>query len=100
VIRVLVVDDERQIRRALLLNLRARGYEIVEAATGEAAIRLAASEHPDLVLLDLGLPGMTGLDVAGVITLRFLPLIGERLSGGDDKQQERRSAEQWPPEFP
>ena len=53
VIRVLVVDDERQIRRALLLNLRARGYEIVEAATGEAAIRLAASEHPDLVLLDL-----------------------------------------------
>ena len=63
VIRVLVVDDERQIRRALLLNLRARGYEIDEAATGEAAIRLAASEHPDLVLLDLGLPGMTGLDV-------------------------------------
>ena len=62
-IRVLVVDDERQIRRALLLNLRARGYEIVEAATGEEAIRLAATEHPDLVLLDLGLPGMRGLDV-------------------------------------
>jgi len=61
--RVLVVDDEEQIRRALLLNLRARGYEVIEAATGESGVQLAASEHPDLVLLDLGLPGMSGLDV-------------------------------------
>ena len=61
--RVLVVDDEPQIRRALLLNLRARGYDVLEAASGEAAIQAAASEHPDLVLLDLGLPGMSGLDV-------------------------------------
>jgi two-component system KDP operon response regulator KdpE len=61
--RVLVVDDEQQIRRALLLNLRARGYEVIEAATGESGVQLAASEHPDLVLLDLGLPGMSGLDV-------------------------------------
>ena len=61
--RVLVVDDEPQIRRALLLNLRARGYDVLEAASGEAAVQAAASEHPDLVLLDLGLPGMSGLDV-------------------------------------
>ena len=61
--RILVVDDETQIRRALLLNLRARGYDVLEAATGEAAIQATASEHPDLVLLDLGLPGMSGLDV-------------------------------------
>jgi two-component system, OmpR family, KDP operon response regulator KdpE len=66
--RVLVVDDEQQIRRALLLNLRARGYEVIEAATGESGVQLAASEHPDLVLLDLGLPGMSGLDV--IIALR------------------------------
>ena len=61
--RVLVVDDEPQIRRALQLNLRARGYDVLEAATGEAAVQMAASERPDLVLLDLGLPGMSGLDV-------------------------------------
>jgi two-component system, OmpR family, KDP operon response regulator KdpE len=61
--RVLVVDDEPQIRRALLLNLKARGYDVLEAASGEAAVQAAASEHPDLVLLDLGLPGMSGLDV-------------------------------------
>ncbi|MEO8692944.1 MAG: response regulator transcription factor [Acidimicrobiales bacterium] len=66
--RVLVVDDEPQIRRALLLNLKARGYDVLEAATGEAAVQATASEHPDLVLLDLGLPGMSGLDV--IIALR------------------------------
>ena len=65
--RVLVVDDEPQIRRALLLNLRARGYDVLEAASGEAAVQAAASEHPDLVLLDLGLPGMSGLDVIAAL---------------------------------
>jgi two-component system KDP operon response regulator KdpE len=67
VIRVLVVDDEPQIRRALSLNLGARGYEIFEAATGEQALTLAASEHPDIVLLDLGLPGMDGIMVIEAI---------------------------------
>ena len=61
--RVLVVDDEVQIRRALLLNLRSRGYEVIEAATGEVAVQLVGSERPDLVLLDLGLPGIGGIDV-------------------------------------
>jgi two-component system KDP operon response regulator KdpE len=56
-----VVDDERQIRRALSLHLGARGYEVFEADTGEQAIQLAATEHPDVVLLDLGLPGMDGV---------------------------------------
>ena len=62
-IRILVVDDEPQIRRALSLNLGARGYEVFEATTGEAALRVIADEHPDLVLLDLGLPGMDGIMV-------------------------------------
>jgi two-component system, OmpR family, KDP operon response regulator KdpE len=65
--RILIVDDEPQIRRALFLNLRARGYEVIEAATGEAGVQLAASEHPDLVLLDLGLPAMSGLDVISAL---------------------------------
>jgi len=58
--RILVVDDEPQIRRALSLHLGARGYEVFEADTGERAIQVAATEHPDVVLLDLGLPGMDG----------------------------------------
>jgi two-component system, OmpR family, KDP operon response regulator KdpE len=63
VTRILVVDDERQIRRALELNLRVRDYEVHTAATGEEALRLATSQHPDLVILDLGLPGIDGVDV-------------------------------------
>ena len=61
--KILVVDDEPQIRRALSLNLSARGYEVVEASTGERAMRAVASEHPDLVLLDLGLPDLDGVAV-------------------------------------
>jgi two-component system KDP operon response regulator KdpE len=54
VTRILVVDDETQIRRALEVNLRTRGYEIDLAATGEEALSSAAAHLPDLVLLDLG----------------------------------------------
>ena len=60
---ILVVDDEAPIRRALDLNLRARGHEVIHAPSGESAVQATASEHPDLVLLDLGLPGMNGLAV-------------------------------------
>ncbi len=63
--RILVVDDEPQLLRALATNLKARGYEVDQAATGEAALMLAASHHPDLVVLDLGLPGIDGLEVIG-----------------------------------
>jgi len=61
--RVLVVDDEGQIRRALSINLSARGYEVDLAETGEQALELAASRHPDVVVLDLGLPGIDGVEV-------------------------------------
>jgi len=61
--RVLVVDDEPQIRRALGINLRARGYDVDLAEDGEQALALAASGHPDVVVLDLGLPGMDGVEV-------------------------------------
>jgi two-component system KDP operon response regulator KdpE len=63
VTRVLVVDDEPQILRALRTNLVARGYEVDLAPTGEAALDLAARHHPDVVILDLGLPGIDGLAV-------------------------------------
>jgi two-component system KDP operon response regulator KdpE len=61
--RILVVDDEPQLLRALGTNLKARGYEVELAATGEAALTLAARTHPDVVVLDLGLPGIDGTDV-------------------------------------
>jgi two-component system KDP operon response regulator KdpE len=63
VTRVLVVDDEPQILRALRINLLARQYHVSTAATGAEALRAAANDHPDLVVLDLGLPDMDGVDV-------------------------------------
>jgi two-component system, OmpR family, KDP operon response regulator KdpE len=61
--RVLVVDDEPQIRRALSTNLRARGHTVDLAASGEEALASAADHRPDLVILDLGLPGIDGVEV-------------------------------------
>lgn len=61
--RVLVVDDEKQILRALSTNLRARGYEVDTAATGEDALIAASKHKPDVVILDLGLPGIDGIEV-------------------------------------
>jgi two-component system, OmpR family, KDP operon response regulator KdpE len=61
--RILVVDDEPQILRALATNLKARGYQVDLAPNGEAALALAARTHPDLVVLDLGLPGIDGTEV-------------------------------------
>lgn len=74
--RVLVVDDEPQIRKALKVNLEARDYEVLLAADGEAALVLAADEHPDVVLLDLGLPGIDGMGViAGLRGWTDVPII-------------------------
>jgi two-component system, OmpR family, KDP operon response regulator KdpE len=61
--RILVVDDEPGIVRALGINLKALGYEIEAAASGEEALRKAADHRPDAVILDLGLPGIDGIDV-------------------------------------
>ncbi|MCU0270866.1 MAG: response regulator [Acidimicrobiales bacterium] len=61
--RILVVDDEPPILRALATNLKARGYTVDLAATGRQALDLAAHHHPDLVVLDLGLPDISGIDV-------------------------------------
>ena len=61
--RVLVVDDEPPIVRAVAANLRVRGYEVHTAASGEAALAAVELHQPDVVVLDLALPGLHGLDV-------------------------------------
>ncbi|RDI69426.1 response regulator [Nocardia pseudobrasiliensis] len=84
--RVLVVDDEPQILRALRINLSVRGYEVITASTGAAALRAAAEKHPDVVVLDLGLPDMDGIDVlAGLRGWSQAPVIvlSARTDSGD-----------------
>ncbi|HMG29975.1 MAG TPA: response regulator transcription factor [Jiangellaceae bacterium] len=61
--RVLVVDDEPTLVRALAINLRARGWEVVSAHDGRSALEMAAGKHPDVVVLDLGLPDLDGVEV-------------------------------------
>lgn len=65
--KILVVDDEPQIRRFLRISLTANGYTVVEADTGNDAIALCAAERPDLVILDLGLPDADGQEVITLI---------------------------------
>lgn len=60
---VLIVEDEPQIARALAINLKARGWQVVVAADGRGALAAAASRHPDVVVLDLGLPDLDGVEV-------------------------------------
>jgi two-component system KDP operon response regulator KdpE len=83
--RVLVVDDEPQIVRALRINLRARQYDVDTAPDGAAALRAASHHHPDLVVLDLGLPDMEGADVIrGLRGWTSIPIIV--LSGRADSR--------------
>lgn len=61
--KILIADDDPQILRALKITLGARGYEIVTAADGVQALDRAIAEHPDLIMLDLGMPNMNGVEV-------------------------------------
>ena len=61
--RVLLVDDNKALVRALSINLRARGYDVEVALTGRDALKLAGSHLPDVVVLDLGLPDLDGIEV-------------------------------------
>ena len=74
--RVLIVDDDKALARALAINLKARGYEVDVALTGADALSSSAARSPDLVVLDLGLPDMDGLEVlAGLRGWTHVPVI-------------------------
>jgi two-component system KDP operon response regulator KdpE len=84
--RVLLVDDEPQIVQALIMNLRARRYEVHAAGSGAAALRMAEQHPPDVVLLDLGLPDMDGVEVIhGLRAHSSAPIIvlSGRIGGSD-----------------
>jgi two-component system KDP operon response regulator KdpE len=61
--KALIIDDEQQMRRLLRMVLESRDYEVCEAAEGQLGLQEAAFHRPDVVLLDLGLPGMSGIEV-------------------------------------
>lgn len=74
--RLLIVEDEPTLRRALMINLKARGYEVEGVGDGAGALRSAAAASPDLIILDLGLPDIDGTEViAGLRGWTQLPII-------------------------
>jgi len=66
-ITILLVDDDPQIRRTLRASLNGRGYEVAEAKNGEEAVESVGQERPDVILLDMNLPDMTGLEICRMI---------------------------------
>ena len=90
--RILAVDDQEDNRRILRDLLTASGFEVVEAVTGEDAVAAAAAQRPDLILMDIQLPGIDGYEATRRIKanpdLRAIPLIvvtSYALSGDEDK---------------
>jgi len=68
---ILVVDDEPQIRRVLRSTLSINGYDVIDAKNGQEAIELAVREHPDLILLDVNMPDMSGFEACSKIRVSF-----------------------------
>lgn len=77
--KILVIEDEVSIQKLIAMNLTAGGYKVLVAGTGEEGFRLAQREHPNLILLDLRLPGMSGWDVLALLKadrkLQKIPVI-------------------------
>ena len=70
--KILIADDDAQLRRLWAINLSARGYEVVEAADGREWIALIESEGPDVILLDVGMPRISGWEVLENLRTRSL----------------------------
>jgi two-component system, OmpR family, KDP operon response regulator KdpE len=96
--RILVVDDEPQIRRALRVALRANGYDVAEAETGGEAVDAVALDRPDLVILDLALPDLDGVEVCRRLReWTQLPIIV--LSAHGDDQAKVRALDEGADDF-
>src|ERR1041385_3625673 len=101
--RILVVDDDPQIRRVLRTALLAQGYEAIDARNGEEAIERLREDKPDLVILDVNMPGMNGLQTCAamrsssdvpIIMLTVRDAESDKIAaldaGADDRSEERR----------
>lgn len=77
--RILIADDDEDIRRLVAFTLRRRGYNVLEANAGDTALELIRAERPDLVVLDVEMPGLNGLEVASAMkadaTCTTIPII-------------------------
>lgn len=90
--RILVVEDQEDNRRIVRDVLVNAGYEVIEAVTGEEGVATAETQHPDLILMDIQLPGLDGYEatrrIRGIPALRHIPIIAVTsyaLSGDDTK---------------
>ncbi|MCL4449361.1 MAG: response regulator transcription factor [Actinobacteria bacterium] len=82
---ILLIDDEIPFLRALTITLRARGYEVEPVSTGEEGLKIATRHSPDLVILDLGLPGMDGTEVVKILRdTTQIPVIVLSARGGEN----------------
>lgn len=82
---VLVIDDEEQIRRLLRISLEDKGFRVADAASGKAGLEILAGTRPDVVILDLGLPDLSGLEVLRAIRERSsVPVIILSVQGDED----------------
>lgn len=91
--RILVVDDETQITRVLKTTLQSQGYEVRTAADGESALNLAVDWIPDLIVTDLSMPGMTGIELCRSVRDRSqVPIIVLSVRG-----EERSRLKRWMP---
>jgi two-component system KDP operon response regulator KdpE len=87
--RVLIVDDEPSIRRLLRTSLKTHDYEVIEAETGAEAVQKVASEKPDVVLLDLGLPDLDGVDVIrNIRAISAVPIVVVTVRSGEREKVE------------
>lgn len=87
---LLVVDDDRDLRELYAEALRGEGFEVIEAGTGIQGVALARSHHPDLILMDVSMPGMNGIDATARLKAeaetRDIPVIAVTAISYDDRK--------------
>ncbi len=93
--RILIIEDHEDNREIMRVTLGAAGFEVIEAVTGDAGVAMAESERPDLILMDIQLPGIDGYEATRIIkanpALRHIPIIvvtSYALSGDEVKAKE------------
>jgi CheY-like chemotaxis protein len=97
--KILVIEDENDSRFVLICQLRFMGYEPLEAATGEQGIERATAERPNLILMDLAMPNLTGIEIATILKktprLRIYPSSPTRLGNTAPGKSQRCKQEWW-----